>query len=456
MRLTLEQIARATGGRILKTEQESFNAFGIDSRKIGQGDLFFAIRGEHTDGHLFVADAFQRGAGGAIVDQPGFSAEGGRTIIQVQDSMKALQDLGAFVRRENTARFIGITGSSGKTSTKEFTAALLSQRYRVFKSEGNLNSLTGLPLSLLSLESCECAVFEVAMNNPGEIARLSSVLKPDIGAILNVNPVHSLQFPSIDAIADEKCSLVEGMARDSLLVFNADDPLLLERLQKRQAGFTYGFSSGADLRITDVRMKGVSGSQAVFRWNQEHVEVHTALCGIGNITNIACAVAVAVNLNLTSEEIGRGINELKPYQQRGVLITSGDIAIYDDTYNSNPRAVDLALRIVSESRGYRRRIAVLGDMLELGAGEKQFHEAAGEQVAAGGFDALVTAGPLSRHTAEAAQRKGVKAVYAEKDSTEAAERIKSIARPGDLILVKGSRGMKMETVVKRLQTAGAE
>src|SRR5688572_10458956 len=258
MKLTVDQIVSATGGKLLRRHQESFDAFGIDSRSIPEGGLFFAMRGENTDGHLFLDQALQNGAGGAVVErESATTAE--KTIIVVPDSMKAIQDLAAWVRQQSSSKYIGITGSSGKTSTKEFTAHLLSTKYSVYKSEGNFNSLTGLPLSLLSMEQKECSVFEVAMNRPGEIGRLSEVLQPDIGVVLNVNPVHALQFPSIDAIADEKASLAQGMPEKSTLIYNVDDSLLDERLRNRAAKFTYGLSRRADLKITDIRMRGVNG-----------------------------------------------------------------------------------------------------------------------------------------------------------------------------------------------------
>jgi UDP-N-acetylmuramoyl-tripeptide--D-alanyl-D-alanine ligase len=447
MKLTVDEIAQATDGKILQVTQDSFNSFGIDSRKLPRDGLFFAMKGENTDGHLFINDAVRNGAGGAVVER---AVETNVTLIEVPDSMKALQDLGAHVRKKSLSKYIGITGSSGKTSTKEFTATLLAERFSVYKSEGNLNSLTGLPLSLLSLEPTECAVFEVAMNHPGEIGRLSMVLQPHIGVVLNVNPVHAEQFPSIEAIADEKCSLVQGMADDSTLIYNADDPLLRERLKSRKVQFTYGLSRESDLRISDVRMHGVRGSRAVLRSQKDQIFVETSLCGVGNLYNIAAAVAVALSLNLSIDEITRGITRLKPYRQRGILIEKDGVHIYDDTYNSNPKALEIVLGITGESRGYKRKIAVLGDMLELGPEENQFHARAGEQVAAAGFNILIAVGPLSKFMAEAAQKKGI-TVYTADNSQEAAERLSQIVQQGDLVLVKGSRGMKMEEVVKRLQ-----
>jgi UDP-N-acetylmuramoyl-tripeptide--D-alanyl-D-alanine ligase len=448
MKLTVDQIIQATQGKILRKHQDAFDTFSIDSRKMAEGGLFFALKGENTDGHLFLQDAFRNGAGGAIVENQTKKFPD-KTLILVQDSMKAIRDLAAFVRDQSSSKYIGITGSSGKTSTKEFTASLLSQNYDVYKSEGNLNSLTGLPLSLLSMEQKECAVFEVAMNRPGEIGRLSEVLKPDIGVVLNVNPVHALQFPSIEAIADEKASLVKGMADESILIYNADDSLLDERLHQRARKYTYGLSRKVDLRITDIRMRGVRGGHAVLRSEGKQIFVETGLCGIGNLYNIAAAAAVALQLHLSVDEIAQGISKLKPYNQRGILIEKDSLHIYDDTYNSNPRALEMVLNLVGDSAGYARKIAVLGDMLELGEGEEQFHASAGDQVATNEFTILIAVGALSKFMAETAQKKGVE-VYTVETSEEAAEKAAHLVKEGDLVLVKGSRGMQMEKVVSRL------
>jgi UDP-N-acetylmuramoyl-tripeptide--D-alanyl-D-alanine ligase len=450
MKLTVDQIVHATGGTVLQKHQDSFDTFGIDSRKMTAGALFFAMQGENTDGHLYLPDAFARGAGGAVIETaPSQIENSGRTLIRVADTMKAIQDLASFVRTQSSSRYIGITGSSGKTSTKEFTAALLEQKYSVFKSEGNLNSLTGLPLSLLAMEQKECAVFEVAMNRPGEIGRLSEVLQPDIGVVLNVNPVHAMQFASIEAIADEKSSLIRGMSDQSMLVYNADDSMLHERLKDRKVKYTYGLSIKVDLRITDIRMRGVKGGHAVLRADGRQIPVETSLCGIGNLYNIAAAASVALQLQLSGDEIAQGISRLRPYKQRGILLERDGIHIYDDTYNSNPRALEMVLNMAGDSPGYARRIAVLGDMLELGKEEEEFHASAGDQVAANDFDLLITVGPLSKFMAEIAKQKGVE-VYTTENSEEAANQCAELARDGDLIVVKGSRGMQMEKVVSKL------
>jgi UDP-N-acetylmuramoyl-tripeptide--D-alanyl-D-alanine ligase len=285
---------------------------------------------------------------------------------------------------------------------------------------------------------------------------------------MNVNPVHAMNFPSIEAIADEKCSLVRGMTAESTVVYNADDPLIKKRLKDRAKIFTYGFSAKVDLRITDVRMRGVKGSSAVLVSHARQIPVETILCGFGNLYNIAAAVSVALTLGIPVIDIALEVTKLKPFHQRGILIQRNEIDIYDDTYNSNPKALEMILKMAGESTGYKRKIGILGDMLELGEEEVKFHQKAGEQVGNNGFDILITAGPLSKHMKEEAEKRGTYVVVTE-NSEEAAEKAAEIvatrtSRPplafadetsalhqGDLVIVKGSRGMKMENVVRRLQ-----
>ncbi len=452
MKLSVGQIVHITAGRTLQVGNKEFDTFGIDSRKIRKGGLFFAMKGTATDGHLFVGDALRNGAAGAVIEQNVDAKNQEFTLIQVKDSLKALQDLGASVRAKSSATFIGITGSSGKTSTKEFTASLLAERYRVFKSEGNLNSVTGLPLTLLTMDQEECAVIEAGMNKQGEIASLSRIMKPDMAILLNINPVHLEGLQSLETIADEKMTILNGMPENGLVIYNADD----SRLSTRATGvklrkMSFGFSPDASLRILDYVSEGVRGSKATFVWDRGSTTFRTKLCGAGNILNLAAASCAAVSMELTPEEIQRGIEKMQPYPQRGVLWELGSLHVYDDSYNSNPKAVELALRIIEESRGYKRKIAILGDMLELGSEEAKFHEIVGMQAASHHVDLLMTVGPLSRYMAAAAKKKGIPEVIVTEDSEEAGKKAFHVVKPGDLVLVKGSRGMKMETVIESLR-----
>jgi UDP-N-acetylmuramoyl-tripeptide--D-alanyl-D-alanine ligase len=448
MRFSVEQIVAATGGFLVQKEASSFDTYGIDSRTISRDGLFFALKGAETDGHLYVKDAWNHGAAGAIVERR--VDEVPLTLIQVEDTMKALNKLAWFARQSSKANFIGITGSSGKTSTKEYTANLLSERYNVFRSAGNLNSKTGLPLSLLSLYHEEAAVFEIGMNQPGEISNLTRLLKPNIAVLLNVNPVHLGQFPSVDAIADEKAAILKSVLSDTPIVYNEDDPRIIQRVRGlRNPKLSFGFFPNADLQITNDRMNGINGMEAAFRWKGELKWFRTRLCGTGNLYNIAAAVAVSILSGLDWDQILRGIAKLQPFEHRGNVLHIGGIHIYDDVYNSNPKAAEYALNIIAQSQGYERKVAILGDMLELGKDEKTFHDQVGDQVAAAGIKLLITAGHLSKYTASVARSRGIRTVYDTANSSEAAEIAVNTLSPGDLVLIKGSRGMQMEKVIER-------
>lgn len=446
MKFTLEQLQKLTGGKLLQKGPRSFDRFGIDSRTIPKGALFFALPGENTDGHLFVADACRHGAGGAIVEHPLDPPARGFLILQVKNSMKALHKLAGAARQAQSGAFVGLTGSCGKTSTKEFTAALLSKKYSVFKSEGNLNSLTGLPLSLLELdEQQDCSVLEIGMNHPGEIAQLTKVLKPSVAMVLNVNPVHLGHFSSLEAIADEKFSMLSEMPSRSTGIFNADDPLLAKRAASlKNPHFSFGFSKDADLVIENLQELGVRGIEGSLRWKGTSIPFKTQLCGKSNAQNIAAAALCALILDVPSEQISAAIEDLKPYKQRGRLVDYHGITIYDDTYNSNPAALSYALQIIANTQGFQRKVAILGDMFELGPDEKQFHEQAGAEVAANRLDVLIATGEKSRSMAEKARESGVPEVHWVEDSAAAGAKAKEILKPGDLVLIKGSRGMKME------------
>ena len=445
----METVLRETAGRLLRGKTDYFSSYAIDSRKVQQGSLFFALKGEQTDGHLFVESALNAGAKGAIVQH---DSKSNGTLLLVEDSLKALYDLAAFVRKQSAARFIGITGSAGKTSTKEFTAAILTERFRVYKSEGNLNSLTGLPLSILAIEDQQRAVFEAGMNQPGEMASLGKLLRPDIAVLLNVNPVHMGQFKSEKDIAIEKASLADSLQNEGKIIYNADDALLQEQVSQRTAShISFGRSQNADLRIEALKLKGVRGLEASFLWHGQKLNVESSLSGLGNAYNIAAAACVALIEGLDVSEIENAIRKLSPYTQRGILIQLGGMHIYDDTYNSNPRALEIALQLIAASEGYKRRVAVVGDMLELGSSEIEYHAQAGRSAAQNKIDVLIAAGPLSRHLADAARKSGVSEVHSAENSTEAGEIAAKTLRAGDIVLVKGSRGMKMESVIERLR-----
>jgi UDP-N-acetylmuramoyl-tripeptide--D-alanyl-D-alanine ligase len=465
-RLSLQAIARAVhGGVVLGSRPPACGAghevegYSIDSRTVKPGELFFAIVGPRLDGHEFVNAAIARGAAAAVVAKGGpASYPDAPALVRVKDTTRALQDLGAHVRRARPLRVAGITGSAGKTTAKEMTAAVVGQRFRVLKSEGNLNNAYGLPLMLLRLtEDHEAAVLEMGMSTRGEIARLVEIADPDVGAILNVLRVHLEHFGTLDKIARAKGELFRGMRRDAVAVFNADDPLVA-RLGRAFSGpkIPYGIAAKkVRVRAEAIEVEGLRGSRFALRCDGGSVAVSLALPGRHNVFNALAAASMGIAFGLRDEEIRRGLESVRPASMRGVLhrLPQG-VEILDDSYNSNPAAMERALESLRNAAPPGRRVLVSGDMLELGAHAGKAHARLGRQAAEAGIDLFVAVGPLSLRAADAARAAGAPDVRHFPDSEVAAGFVASAVRPGDLVLVKGSRGMKMERVVQALLARG--
>lgn len=455
----LDEVARLTGGRLLQGAPAlSFRSYSIDSRTIVPGELFFAVPGRR-DGHEYVGDAAEKGAAGAVVSRPVAVPGPGFGLVEARDTVAALQDLARAALLRRPVKVVGITGSVGKTTTKEFTAALLSSRYRVLKSEGNLNNHLGLALSLLRIEpEHQAAVLEMAMSAAGEILALTQMAPPDVAVITNVNPVHMQFFESLDGIARAKKEILDGAAKGATAVLNGDDPLV----RGMAAGWkgrtvTFGLGPACDVRAEDVRRQGYEGLDLKLRYGKEEAGVRFPFINEAYVPNLLAAAAVCLALGLGLEDITPAIRALRPFPMRGVLEETFGIRLYDDSYNSNPRALEAALQSLAGLPA-GRKVAVLADMLELGEGERDFHLQAGKSVAAAGWDVLVAVGPLAAFIAEGAAGAGMDkaAIHRFPDAGAAAERIADIIRPGDLVLVKGSRGMRTEKIIARLRPRGKE
>jgi UDP-N-acetylmuramoyl-tripeptide--D-alanyl-D-alanine ligase len=458
-RLSVQEAAAAVGGRVTAGDPEAL-VFGaaIDSRKILGGELFFAFSGEHTDGHRFVADALARGAAAAMVQAP-VATPGRGALIEVPDTFRALHDLTRHVRERLPKKLVGITGSAGKTTTKELLAAMLESRFRVARTPGNLNNLYGFPLSLLNVPECtEWMVAEMGMSTPGELAQLSLLGRPDVALFTVIRPVHLEFFGTVQAIAEAKSELLRGLSPEGLIVANADDPEVV-RIASRHGGriVWYGFGESADVRATDVTPApgGEVGSRFVLtagREGAERAEITLPLHGLYNVGNALAAAACAHALGLDLASIARAVSTVRPAAGRGVVHSlPGGITLIDDSYNSNPDAVERALEGAAVLPA-RRRLAVLGDMLELGPEGPRFHRAAGERAAALGFSPVAGVGELAREISRGAASKGAEAPWFA-DAAAAAEWAEGAVREGDLVLVKGSRGVRLEAVVERLLAA---
>jgi UDP-N-acetylmuramoyl-tripeptide--D-alanyl-D-alanine ligase len=462
--LTGADIAAVTGGRVIAGDPATrIDRWSIDSRAIARGDLFVAIRGERFDGHDFVAAALAAGAAGVVVAAggavPPVAGQAGPAplVIQVADTTRALQDAARDVRRRSGATVIAITGSAGKTTTKEMTAEVLSAKYTVFRNRGNLNNHIGLPLSLLELRTRpDVAVVELGMNHAGEIRTLVGIAEPEVRVWTNVGDAHMGFFASGDAIADAKAEVLEAARPTDLLVANADD----ERIRARVAAFTgrtltFGLSAEADVRASGVEHRGLDGMAAIVTTPRGAVRMETALLGSGNLLNLLAATAIATDMGVPLSDVAERARQMRPAAHRGELLRlPGGVTLVDDSYNSSPSALERALETIKEATGSARKIAVLGEMLELGAHAPRLHAQAGRAAAGSGLDLLVAIGGAGAQAlALAATNAGMApaAVIYVPASGEAAEIVARRVRAGDLVLVKGSRGIRTDLVVDRLK-----
>ncbi len=458
--LSLKDIVTATGGRLEQgTLEQEIGGISIDSRTTGKGELFVAIRGDRFDGHEFVAAAITRGALGAVVEAPKIAAarQGDVAIVSVADTTQALQDIARDVRRRARTKVVAITGSAGKTTTKEVAADFLSTRFRVFRNKGNLNNHIGLPLSLLELRSKpDVAVVELGMNHPGEIRTLVRVAEPEVRVWTNVGDAHLGFFASPDAIADAKAEILEQARPTDRLVANADD----DRIAARITSFggrvtTFGIDRPADVQATRIEDRGLDGTRAVVRTPIGEMRLETPLLGLGNLANVLAATAVAVNFEVPLHAIADRARFLQPAHHRGEMLRlPGGLTLIDDSYNSSPSALRRALDVVKAAGGSARKVAVLGEMLELGAHSERLHRECGAAAAEAGLDLLITVGGMAaKALAEQAIVNGMAAgaVSYVDTNAAAAQLAAQLTRPGDLVLVKGSRGIGTDVVVDRLK-----
>ena len=459
--LTAGDVTAAVGGRLIRGEaSRAIEGISIDSRTVSPGDLFIAIRGERFDGQQFVEEALRRGAAGLMTratPQPAAAHESAALVIAVEDTTVALQQLARYVRRKSGASVVAITGSAGKTTTKEMAAEFLSARYQVFRNKGNLNNHIGLPLSLLELRGRpEVAVVELGMNHPGEIRTLVGIAEPEVRVWTNVGDAHLGFFASADAIADAKAEILEHARSTDVLVANADDQRIIARA-RTFAGrvVTFGMQQPADVRALSVEERGLDGTRALVRTAAGDADIETPLLGLGNLANLLAATAVALQFDVPLSDIRTRAAALRPAPRRGELLRlPGGITLIDDSYNSSPSALKRALQTVTTATGSARKIAVLGEMLELGSHAIPLHEECGAAAAAAGLDLLIAVGgPPARALADAAVRAGLPASsVAHVPDREAAARLAlQRTRPGDLILVKGSRGIGTDLVADRLK-----
>jgi UDP-N-acetylmuramoyl-tripeptide--D-alanyl-D-alanine ligase len=459
IRLTPRLVAEVAAGRMLSGEAErELPGVSIDTRSLKPGELFFAIRGERFDGVDFAAAALRAGAAGVVVPR-GRGGELGASrsdvVVEVDDTVAALQALAHRVRRDSGTTVVAITGSAGKTTTKEVTAEFLATRFQVVRNRGNFNNHIGLPLSLVELtRRPDVAVVELGMNHAGEIRTLVGIAEPNVRVWTNVGDAHLEFFESIEALADAKAEILDGATADSVLVCNADD----DRIRSRTSAFagrvvTFGIERPATVHASGVVDRGIDGMAAQVSTPHGVVDLVTPLVGRANLANVLAAMAVALDLGISRADIAAAARRLKPAVHRGEIVRlSRDITVIDDSYNANPTATRKALELLAAAKAMRR-VAVIGEMLELGDRAVELHEQVG-RAAFGRADVLVAVGGRPAEAlAQAAREAGMPdgAVSHAPTSEAAADALLRVVRDGDVVLVKGSRGVRTDRIVDRLK-----
>jgi UDP-N-acetylmuramoyl-tripeptide--D-alanyl-D-alanine ligase len=439
MKRTLRWAADRLGIAMVAPDAD-ITGWSTDTRTVAPGDLFFALRGPNHDGNAYAATALEKGAVAAVIDGP--MPEGIGRLLRVEDSLAALQSLASAGRKEWGGQVVGVTGSAGKTTTKEVIAELLSEEFRAEKTQGNLNNHIGLPLSLLRLdEEAQVAVLEMGMNHAGEIRALAEIAGPNIGVVTNVGWAHIENFNSIEGIAAAKRELIESLGPNGIAILNADDDRVAAFVKAHSGhSILYGQSPAAEVRAEDIHYS-LDGTK--FRVGD--IQFETTLTGRHSVSNILAGIATASAFGIPASSLRDRICDLQPAKMRGERLKHNGILIYNDCYNSNPDAVRAMLDVLHDMPA-RRRIAVLGEMLELGRWAEPLHRDIGKYAADHGIDLLIGIHGASRVMLDAAKQSGLSAdsTFFFERSAPAGDLVRSLAQPGDVILFKGSRGVHVE------------
>jgi len=446
--MTFRQLAELTNGTLIQGGDLTTSSVVIDSREVKPDSVFFAIKGERLDGHQFLPQALAT-ARGAVVSQVPDPLPHDKGIVRVEDTTAALQQLARSIRERYPFTLIAVTGSAGKTTTKEMIATLVGTERRTFKSWGNFNNLIGCPLCIDNTpDDAEVVVSEMGMNHKGEIALLAGLTHPDVGVYTNIGPVHIEFFGTVEKIAEAKRELLENVRPGGTIIVNADN----EHVVRISEGFegttvTYGIDHEAGFRATNVRERGLLGTS--FEVSGHSFDL--ALPGRHNLENLLAAIAAARTIGISWDGIARGVRELKPAYHRGVIVPIDGATIYDDSYNSNPYALSRAIELLRQADVRGRRIAVIGDMLELGERELEYHAEAGRKIPPS-IDVVVGVGPRSNALLDGAREAGFAGdrLHHFDDAQSAAAFLKTFIADGDLVLIKASRGIGLDRIVTEL------
>ncbi len=465
MKLSFGDIVKATGGKqVSGLNEEIFNGVSIDTRTIEKGEAFVAIKGKNFDGRNFLKAALEKGAAGLVLDEEEAEVylkefEKSTAIVTVEDTAQALGDLAAFTRKQRPVPLLAITGTAGKTTTKEMAARILSESRSVLKTEGNKNNLLGLPLTLLRLkEEDEAAVVELGISEPFEMDRLVEIAQPDAALITNIGLGHIEKLGTVERTASEKGRVFKGLKEGGLRVLNLDDEWAVRKSDEAgiEAGdmedvISFSLYEEADVRVTETESRGVEGTRIIMEILGEKIEIELSVPGSVGVKNAAAAAAGALALGASAEDIKVGLTNVTTPPGRLEVVRVGGLMILDDTYNANPESVKAALEILSCA--YAPRVAVFGDMLELGEHSNEEHEEAGRLAAESGVDRLFATGLWADKVISGAIKAGMNEENAVALSNKEAiiERLNNELSGSESVLVKGSRGAAMEEIVTALK-----
>ncbi len=461
LKLSANEVESGTGGNlILGTLDTVFSGVSIDTRSLKDGNLFFAIRGPRQDGHRFIPAALSKGALGIVAargyEHPGPFPEG-RVLIKVEDTHEALKRLAMSARRGWFGVLAAVTGSMGKTTTREFITQVLQSELRVYRTPRNYNNLYGLPLALLDLRlDSDIAILEMGMSAPGEIAEMCRIAAPSVGILTNVAPVHLEFFDSLQKIAEAKAELVEALPPEGSLIYNIDDPLVREIARRRHgSAVSFGFSESADVRAHAIEIVGLNKTRFLLSCDGMTRPAVIPLAGSHYVMNALPAVAMGRQYNIALAQIIETLGKLQPVSMRGPVLNFKDgFTVMDDSYNSNPSALKQMIDVLSKVPSFRRRILVAGEMLELGAQSAALHYECGIFAARNRLDLVLGIQGAAMEIVRAfidSAGPGAKAQFFE-DSGRAADFVCRTVRAGDLLLIKGSRGVRAERIVESLRS----
>ena len=447
------------GGKLLQgSAAKAFRGVSINSRTIEKEELFVCIQGESFDGHNFLGEAVNKGAAGIILSDPvhlsGNMISGGNSpfVIQSQNTLRALQDLAGYQRTRFPFQVVAVTGTNGKSTTKEMIASIIETKYKTLKTQGNLNNQIGLPLTLLARKpEHEVGVLEMGMSAAGEIKRLAEIAMPDIGVITNISAGHLDQLKTVKDVQAAKGELFDSINKEGTAIVNADDPLVLELAKSlRVKKITYGIAQSSDVQASNIQNEGSSGFTFTAKVFNQKISVKLSQIGYCNIYNALAALATGHSLGISGKDMSRGLENYQQIPQRNEQIHYEGVTLINDAYNANPQSMREALKTLSEFNTQGKRFLIIGDMLELGPLSESAHHELGQEIILSNVDHLVTVGPLASLVAESAKKNPRHPLQIGKFNThvEAVSYLLRNVEKGDCLLIKGSRGTKMENIIQ--------